>query len=308
MLERGKRVYTQSKPCLNTHQKHSSIKEDVAKYLFLTCSVVSIFLLLLISVFIFKDSASFIARVGLSHFLLNELWAPMNTPPSYGIAPMVLGSVVITLLASVGAIPIAIMVASYLAFDCPKNIYRVLKASLNLMTGIPSIVYGFFALSIIVPIVRSACGGDGMNMLSASILLLIMILPTICMMSESALRATQASFYQGARALGATHDKTVLTIMIPAAKSGIFAGVILGIGRAIGETMAVILVAGNQTRLTLNPLKGIRTMTTNIVMEMAYATGEHQEALIATAAVLFVFILAINVCLFYIKNRGVSHA
>lgn len=301
-------MYTQSKPCLNTHQKHSSIKEDVAKYLFLTCSVVSIFLLLLISVFIFKDSVSFIARVGLSHFLLNELWAPMNTPPSYGIAPMVLGSCVITLLASVGAIPIAIMVASYLAFDCPKNIYRVLKASLNLMTGIPSIVYGFFALSIIVPIMRDSFGGDGMNMLSASILLLIMILPTICMMSESALRATPTSFYQGARALGATHDKTVLTIMIPAAKSGIFAGVILGIGRAIGETMAVILVAGNQTRLTLNPLKGIRTMTTNIVMEMAYATGEHQEALVATAAVLFVFILAINIGLFYIKNRGVSHA
>lgn len=301
-------MHAQNNTSLSAHHKNSSAKEALAKYIFLTCSVASIFLLLLISVFIFKDSVLFIARTGIPHFLLNELWAPMNTPPSYGIAPMVLGSVVITLLASVGAIPIAIMVASYLAFDCPKRIYRLLKASLNLMTGIPSIVYGFFALSVIVPLIRDSFGGDGMNMLSASLLLLIMILPTICMMSESALKAVPTSFYQGARALGATHDRSVLSIMIPAAKSGIFAGVILGIGRAIGETMAVILVAGNQTRLTLNPLKGIRTMTTNIVMEMAYATGEHQEALIATAAVLFVFILAINISLFYIKNRGVHHA
>lgn len=286
--------------CRNNHDA----QEKSAKYVFLLCSVISVLLLLLIAIFIFKDSFGFICRIGVGEFLFNDTWAPMDDPPNYGILPMVLGSIIITALSCAGAVPIAIMVASYMAFDCPQRIYNILKPSLNLMTGIPSIVYGFFALTVIVPLMRECFGGDGMNMLSASILLLIMILPTITTMTETALRSVPACFYQGSRALGATHDVTVLRVMIPAAKSGIFAGVILGIGRAIGETMAVILVAGNQTRLTLNPLKGIRTMTTNIIMEMSYAAGEHRDALIATAAVLFIFILFINISLFYLKNKG----
>ena len=286
------------------NQRKAITKEEVFKYFFLICSILSILFLLLICIFIFKDSLAFIGKVGVKNFVLNDAWTPMNVPASYGILPMIIGSVLITAMSCIAAVSVSIMVACYLAFDCPKNIYRILKPALNLMTGIPSIVYGFFALTVIVPINRSLFGGTGMNMLSAAILLLIMVLPTIISMAEASLRTVPQSFYQGSLSLGATHDETITRVMVPAAKSGIFAGIILGVGRAIGETMAVVLVAGNQTRLTLNPLKGIRTMTTNIVMEMAYAAGEHRQALIATAAVLFIFILLINIGFFIGKSRG----
>ena len=295
---------TSKKVLHKENQRKAFTKEEVFKYFFLICSILSIFFLLLICIFIFKDSYGFIGKIGVKNFVLNDAWTPMNVPASYGILPMIIGSVLITAMSCIAAVPVSIMVACYLAFDCPKNIYRILKPALNLMTGIPSIVYGFFALTVIVPINRSLFGGTGMNMLSASILLLIMVLPTIISMAEASLRTVPKSFYQGSLSLGATHDETITRVMVPAAKSGIFAGIILGVGRAIGETMAVILVAGNQTRLTFNPLKGIRTMTTNIVLEMAYAAGEHRQALIATAAVLFIFILLINIGFFIVKSRG----
>ena len=295
---------TSKKVLHKENQRKAFTKEEVFKYFFLICSILSIFFLLLICIFIFKDSFGFIGKIGVKNFVLNDAWTPMNVPASYGILPMIIGSVLITAMSCIAAVPVSIMVACYLAFDCPKNIYKILKPALNLMTGIPSIVYGFFALTVIVPINRSLFGGTGMNMLSAAILLLIMVLPTIISMAEASLRTVPKSFYQGSLSLGATHDETITRVMVPAAKSGIFAGIILGVGRAIGETMAVILVAGNQTRLTFNPLKGIRTMTTNIVMEMAYAAGEHRQALIATAAVLFIFILLINIGFFIVKNRS----
>lgn len=295
---------TSKKVLHKENQRKAFTKEEVFKYFFLICSILSIFFLLLICIFIFKDSFGFIGKIGVKNFILNDAWTPMNVPASYGILPMIIGSVLITAMSCIAAVPVSIMVACYLAFDCPKNIYKILKPALNLMTGIPSIVYGFFALTVIVPINRSLFGGTGMNMLSAAILLLIMVLPTIISMAEASLRTVPQSFYQGSLSLGATHDETITRVMVPAAKSGIFAGIILGVGRAIGETMAVILVAGNQTRLTFNPLKGIRTMTTNIVLEMAYAAGEHRQALIATAAVLFIFILLINIGFFIVKNRS----
>lgn len=295
---------TSKKVLHKENQRKAFTKEEVFKYFFLICSILSIFFLLLICIFIFKDSFGFIGKIGVKNFVLNDAWTPMNVPASYGILPMIIGSVLITAMSCIAAVPVSIMVACYLAFDCPQNIYKILKPALNLMTGIPSIVYGFFALTVIVPINRSLFGGTGMNMLSAAILLLIMVLPTIISMAEASLRTVPKSFYQGSLSLGATHDETITRVMVPAAKSGIFAGIILGVGRAIGETMAVILVAGNQTRLTFNPLKGIRTMTTNIVLEMAYAAGEHRQALIATAAVLFIFILLINIGFFIVKNRS----
>lgn len=298
---------TNKKVLHKENQRKAFTKEEVFKYFFLICSILSIFFLLLICVFIFKDSFGFIGKIGVKNFVLNDAWTPMNVPASYGILPMIIGSVLITAMSCIAAVPVSIMVACYLAFDCPKNIYKILKPALNLMTGIPSIVYGFFALTVIVPINRSLFGGTGMNMLSAAILLLIMVLPTIISMAEASLRTVPKSFYQGSLSLGATHDETITRVMVPAAKSGIFAGIILGVGRAIGETMAVILVAGNQTRLTFNPLKGIRTMTTNIVLEMAYAAGEHRQALIATAAVLFIFILLINIGFFIVKSRSENH-
>lgn len=298
---------TSKKVLHKENQRKAFTKEEVFKYFFLICSILSIFFLLLICIFIFKDSFGFIGKIGVKNFILNDAWTPMNVPASYGILPMIIGSVLITAMSCIAAVPVSIMVACYLAFDCPKNIYKILKPALNLMTGIPSIVYGFFALTVIVPINRSLFGGTGMNMLSAAILLLIMVLPTIISMAEASLRTVPKSFYQGSLSLGATHDETITRVMVPAAKSGIFAGIILGVGRAIGETMAVILVAGNQTRLTFNPLKGIRTMTTNIVLEMAYAAGEHRQALIATAAVLFIFILLINIGFFIVKSRSENH-
>ena len=298
------KTYIQKKSYKPNNFTGKDFKETIVKYLFLLCALLSVLFIILISVFIFQGGFNVFRVVGVKDFIFNKSWAPMNTPASYGILPMIFGSIIITFLASIMAIPIAVFSAIYLAIDCPKKVYRFLKPALNLMAGIPSIVYGFFALTVIVPMMRDMFGGNGMSILTASILLLIMILPTIISISESAIRAVPKSYYQGGIALGANHERAVLKIVLPAAKSGVFAGIILGIGRAIGETMAVILVAGNQTRLTFNIFKGIRTMTTNIVLEMGYATGMHAEALIATACVLFIFILIINISFFVVKKRS----
>ncbi|WP_210062285.1 phosphate ABC transporter permease subunit PstC [Peptoniphilus stercorisuis] len=288
----------------NKGKRNRDFKEESMKYFFFSCALLSVFFIILISAFIFNGGFVLIKEVGIKDFIFNTKWAPLNTPASYGIGSMILGSIIITLLASVMAVPIAIFTASYLAFDCNKKVYKFLKPALNLMAGIPSIVYGFFALTVIVPIMRNMFGGNGMSILTASILLLIMILPTIISITESSLRTVPKSYYEGSIALGADHERSILKVVLPAAKSGIFAGIILGIGRAIGETMAVILVAGNQTRLTFNIFKGIRTMTTNIVLEMGYAEGLHRQALIATASVLFIFILIINISFFIFKKRS----
>lgn len=180
----------------------------------------------------------------------------------------------------------------------------MLKPAIDLLAGIPSVVYGFFGLMVIVPFVRNVFGGNGSSILTASLLLGMMILPTIISVSETALNAVPQNYYEGSRALGATHERSVFLTMLPAAKSGIMAGIILGIGRAIGETMAVIMVAGNQARLPDSVLKGVRTLTANIVIEMGYATDLHRESLIATGVVLFVFILLINLSFNLVKNRG----
>ena len=205
-------------------------------------------------------------------------------------------------------VPIALLTAIYLAFFCPKGLYRVFKPAVELLAGIPSVVYGFFGMVVIVPCIRTVAALfdvdiSGSSILAASVLLGIMILPTVIGVSEAALRAVPSAYYEGAVAMGARHERAIFTVMLPAAKSGVLAGVVLGIGRAIGETMAVIMVAGNQPRLTGNMLKGIRTMTANIVIEMGYATGLHREALIATGVVLFVFILIINLTFSILKRR-----
>ena len=203
--------------------------------------------------------------------------------------------------------PVGLLTAIFMAFYCPKKLYGLLKPCTELLAGIPSIVYGFFGMVVIVPCIRTAAALfdvdiSGSSILAASVLLGIMILPTVIGVSEAALRAVPSAYYEGAVAMGARHERAIFTVMLPAAKSGVLAGVVLGIGRAIGETMAVIMVAGNQPRLTGNMLKGIRTMTANIVIEMGYATGLHREALIATGVVLFVFILIINLT-FSIRKR-----
>ena len=217
---------------------------------------------------------------------------------------MILGSIYVTGGALLIGVPIGILMSIFMARFCPEKLYRILKPIVDLLAGIPSIVYGFFGLVVLVPFIREHFKGNGNSILTASILLGIMILPTIIGASEPTIRAVEQSYYEGALALGATHERSVFTVVVPAAKSGILAAVILGVGRALGETMAVMMVVGNQPRVPNSILQGVRTLTTNIVMEMGYATDLHREALIATGVVLFAFILIINLCFSAIKRSG----
>ena len=274
---------------------------------FFVCALTSIAAVVLICVFLFANGIPAMKEIGLLNFLTGAKWKPGND--IYGILPMILGSIYITAGAVAIGVPVGLLTAIFMAFYCPKKLYGLLKPCTELLAGIPSIVYGFFGMVIIVPCIRTVAalfGADvsGSSILAASILLGIMILPTIIGVSEAALRAVPSAYYEGAVAMGARHERAIFTVMLPAAKSGVLAGIVLGIGRAIGETMAVIMVAGNQPRLTGNMLKGIRTMTANIVLEMGYATDLHREALIATAVVLFVFILIINLSFSIISRKA----
>ena len=279
------------------------VRETVMKYVFLISALISVLSIILIFYFIFSGGLPFILRQGVWEFLTGTNWRPTASQPEFGILPMIVGSLIVTGGAILIGVPIGVLTAVYMVFYCPKAYYRYAKSAINLMAAIPSIVYGFFALQIFVPFFR-IMGRSGMNMVTASLLLGIMILPTIIGLSESAIRNVPKSYYQGAISLGTTHERAILTVVVPAAKNGILSAIILGIGRAIGETMAVILVAGNQPRIPTELNQGVRTLTTNIVMEMAYATGQHREALIATAVVLFVFILIINLFFTRVKNKG----
>lgn len=282
------------------------VRETVMKYVFLISALISVLSIILIFYFIFSGGLPFILRQGVWEFLTGTNWRPTASQPEFGILPMIVGSLIVTGGAILIGVPIGVLTAVYMVFYCPERYYRYAKSAINLMAAIPSIVYGFFALQIFVPFFR-LMGRSGMNMVTASLLLGIMILPTIIGLSESAIRNVPKSYYQGAIGLGTTHEGAILTVVVPAAKNGILSAIILGIGRAIGETMAVILVAGNQPRIPTELNQGVRTLTTNIVMEMAYATGQHREALIATAVVLFVFILIINLFFTRVKNKGGKH-
>ena len=277
-------------------------KEKIMHLVFLLSAVISIAAVILICVFLFSSGVPAIAQIGLKEFLTGTEWRPGNN--IFGIFPMIVGSLYVTAGALVIGVPIGILTAIFMARFCPEGLYRIMKPAINLMAGIPSVVYGFFGLVILVPLVRDYIGGRGLSVLTASILLGLIILPTIISMSEAAIRAVPESYYEGALALGASHERSVFSAVVPAARSGIFAGIILGIGRAVGETMAVIMVAGNQTLIPEHLTDGVRTLTTNIVLEMGYATDLHREALIATAVVLFVFILIINLSFSLIKRRG----
>ena len=286
------------------------VKETIMKYVFLICACGSILAVILICVFLIANGVQAIGKIGIFKFLLGETWKPGND--IYGILPFILGSIYVTAGAIVIGVPIGILTAIFMARFCPEKVYRFVKPAVDLLAGIPSVVYGFFGIVVLVPFVRDFFGiklgmdGDGFSMFTASVMLGIMILPTIISVGESAIRAVPNSYYEGALALGATHERSVFFTVVPAAKSGIMAGVILGIGRAIGETMAVIMIAGNQPRMPKGIFEGVRTMTSNIVMEMGYATDLHREALIATAVVLFVFILLINLLFSLVKRRGAN--
>lgn len=268
-------------------------KEKIMQAVFFLTACISVLSVLLICVFLFFSGIPAINKIGLTDFLFGKVWKPANN--LFGIFPMIVGSLYVTARALLVGVPIGVLTAVFMSSFCPKEIYRPLKSATNLMAGIPSVVYGFFGLVVLAPFVRDNIGGFGMGVLTASILLGVMILPTIISVSEAAIRAVPTSYYEGGLALGASHERSIFFAVLPAAKRGILAAVILGIGRAIGETMAVIMVAGNQAILPDSLTSGVRTLTTNIVMEMGYSSGLHRDALIGTAVVLFIFVLIINI-------------
>ena len=281
-------------------------KELAAKILFALSASAAIIAVGLICVFLFIQGLPAIWNIGVINFLTGTDWRPTWNPPLFGILPMIVGSLYVTAGAILFGVPIGIFAAVFMARFCPRPIYKALKPAINLLAGIPSVVYGYFGMVVLVPFVRETFGGNGNSILTASILLGMMILPTIITISESAIRAVPSEIYEGAIALGASHENASFRVVLPAAKSGVMAAIILGIGRAVGETMAVRMVAGNQAvlRMPHEFLTGARTLTTNVVLELGYAYGNHRAALIATGVVLFVFILLINTLFALLKKKG----
>jgi phosphate transport system permease protein len=270
-----------------------NFKENCAKVVFILAACISILAVALICIFLFANGIPGMTKIGVFKFLTGKVWKPGNN--IYGILPMILGSIYVTAGALIIGVPTGIATALFMSKFASRGTVKIMNQAVSLLAGIPSVVYGFFGLVVVVPLVRDLFGVSGTSMLAASIVLGIMILPTIIAVSKPALNAVPNAYYEGALALGATHERAVFRVILPAAKSGVTASVVLGVGRAIGEAMAVMMVAGNKPRMPKGILQGVRTLTSNIVMEMGYATDLHRKALIATAVVLFVFILIINI-------------
>lgn len=274
------------------------------KALFILAACVSVVAVFVICIFLFANGLPAIMKIGTWQFLSGTEWRPNNNV--FGIFPMIVGSVYTTMGALLIGVPVGILSAVYMVFYCPKRIYPLLRSGVQLLAGIPSVVYGFFGLMVLVPWVRDTFGGRGLSVMTAAILLGMMILPTIISVSESSIRSVNTSYYEGSIGLGATHERSIFHVVLPACKSGILTGVVLGLGRAIGETMAVIMVAGNQAAIPEALTDGVRTLTTNIVMEMGYAADLHRQALVGTAVVLFIFILIINFALALLKKGDMN--
>jgi phosphate ABC transporter permease protein PstC len=256
----------------------------------------------LIAYFIFREGTPLVARVGVWKFIASTHWAP--TRGQFGILPMIVGSVQVTLLAVIIGAVMGLACALFLAEFAPRWSVRILKPMIELLAGIPSVVYGFIGVVVLVPWIRTTFGGPGFSVLASAIILGIMILPTVIAISLDALQAVPQMYKEGSLALGATRWQTLYRVVLPAARSGIIAGLILGMGRAIGETMAVIMVAGNALTLPTSVLQPVRTLTSNIALEMGYASGDHQAALFATGMVLFIIIAILNtIALLTIKPR-----
>ncbi|MDO5773209.1 MAG: phosphate ABC transporter permease subunit PstC [Spirochaetales bacterium] len=275
--------------------------EQTMRFVFLAAACVSIAATITICIFLFANGVPAMLKIGLKNFIFGLKWKP--SIDLYGIFPMIVGSITVTLGALILGVPLGLFTAVFLARYCPKQIYNFFESGVKLLAGIPSVVYGFFGLTVIVPAIRNTFGGNGTSILAASIVLAIMILPTIISVSESSIRAVPSLYFEGSLALGACKERSIFLVELKAAKSGIMAGIILGVGRAVGETMAVIMVAGNQAILPRSLVKGIRTLTANIVLEMGYAADLHRDALIATSVILFIFILIINLCFSLLKEK-----
>lgn len=281
--------------------RRPSFIEGLFRLIFALTACLSILAVALICVFLFANGLPGLFKIGPLEFLAGTKWKPGNE--QFGILPFILGSIYVTAGALIVGVPAGLMTALFLSRFAPKRLVKIMRPAVSLLAGIPSVVYGFFGLVVMVPLVRELFGGTGSSLLTACVLLGIMILPTVITVSESALNAVPSAYYEGALALGATHERSVFHVVLPAARSGVMAGIILAMGRAIGEATAVMMVAGNRTTLPKDLLKGVRTLTSNIVLEMGYAADLHREALIATAVVLFVFILIINILTSILKRR-----
>lgn len=273
-----------------------NIIEMIMHTIFMLCACVSIICVFAITVFIVLNGMPAIFEIGIFDFLLGRKWLPESY---YGIFPMIIASLYSTLGAIIIGVPIGLLTAVFLSDISNKKLKSIIHPAIQLLAGIPSVVYGFFGLVFIVPIINNLFGGKGAgnSLLAVSIILGIIILPTIISTAETALNAVPKSYKDGALALGATEMQAIFKVKLVAAKSGILSGVILGIGRAIGETMAVTLVAGNSPIIPKSLTDPIRTLTGNIAIEMGYASGLHQEALFATGVILFVFIMILNLIL-----------
>lgn len=281
------------------------LTETATRLLFMICACVSVLAVISICIFIFKNGIPAINEIGLKDFLLGKTWKPKQN--LFGIFPMIISSIYVTAGAIIIGGPIGILTAIFLSCYCPKRLYKIIKPMINLLASVPSIIYGFFFLMTVVPIMQRITGTSGKGMLTASILLGLMILPTIINTSEASINAVPCQYFEGALALGATKEQSIFKTVLPAASSGVLSGIILGIGRAIGETMAVIMIIGNQAVMPQSLLSGVRTLTGNIVIEMSYASGLHRGALIGTAVVLFVFILIINLCFNILTRKKIDY-
>jgi phosphate ABC transporter permease protein PstC len=248
----------------------------------------------LIAFFILQSGAALIARVGLGDFLGGSEWMPSADPPRFGILPMIIGSLWLTFGALLIGVPLGLAVAVFQVELAPPALAALLRPTIQLLAGIPSVIYGFIGLTLLAPLVRATLGGPGLSILTGAVVLGIMILPSVIAVSEDALRAVPVAIRDGAFALGATHWQMIWRALLPTARSGIVAGVILGMGRALGETMAVIMMVGNALTIPRSPLDSATTLTSNIALELAYASGAHREALFATGVVLFCLIMLLN--------------
>ncbi len=280
----------------------SALREGTARVLFGAAAAVSVVAVALICLFLFANGVPAMAEIGLPEFLLGATWRPANG--LYGIFPMIVGSIYVTVGAVIVGVPAGLLCAIFLSRFAGARMAMLLAPGVELLAGIPSVVYGFFGLIIMVPIIRGLAPGHGPSLLVAALLLGIMILPTVITVARNALDAVPRRYYEGALALGADHERAVFCVVVPAAASGLLAAVVLAVGRAIGETMAVIMVAGNQPVIPGSLLDGVRTLTANIALEMGYAAGLHREALVATGVVLFVLILLITLFLNAARKRG----
>jgi phosphate transport system permease protein len=277
------------------------MKEKIIEKLLLLVALSSIFILGLITFFIFEEGLPLILKIGPKAFLFGEKWIPSKG--LFGIFPMIVSSFWVTLGALLLGIPLGLSCAIFLCEWVPPTVAMILRPTIQLLAAIPSVIYGFWGLVVLVPLVRNYLGGPGLSILSGSLILGFMVLPTIISISEDSLKALPPSYKVGALALGATHWQAIWRVMIPAAKSGIVSSIILGMGRAIGETMAMIMVLGNAVKLPTSFLDSARTLTTNIGIEMGYASGDHRQALFATGVVLFFIIMVLNSLAIFLSRR-----